>query len=131
MLQDRITTYQSRLTENDFLIWSYITTHKKHCLAMSINDLAKECIVSRTTIMRFCQKIGFDGFSEFKYHLKNEIQQENALLSEIEGEILDNHIQTIENLKKKDFTALCKMMAHAKRIFVYGSGTFKTLFPII
>lgn len=127
MLQDRITTYQSRLTENDFLIWSYITTHKKHCLAMSINDLAKECIVSRTTIMRFCQKIGFDGFSEFKYHLKNEVQQENALLSEIEGEILDNHIQTIENLKKKDFTVLCKMMAHAKRIFVYGSGDIQNL----
>ncbi|MGM9902911.1 hypothetical protein A5844_002414 [Enterococcus sp. 10A9_DIV0425] len=127
MLQDRITMFQSRLTENDFLIWSYIVGHKKQCLTMSINDLAKKCLVSRTTIMRFCQKIGFDGFSEFKYHLKNEIFQENTFLSEIEGEILDNHIQTIENLKKKDFTELCKMIAHAKRIFIYGSGDIQNL----
>ncbi|MBO0462459.1 MULTISPECIES: MurR/RpiR family transcriptional regulator [Enterococcus] len=127
MLQDLITTFQSKLTENDFLIWSYITNHKKHSLTMSINELAKKCNVSRTTIMRFCQKLEFDGFSEFKYHLKNELTQENMCLSELEGEILENHIQTIENLKKKDFTDLCKMMANAKRIFIYGSGDIQTL----
>jgi len=88
MLQDRITTFQSRLTENDFLIWSYITNHKKNSLTMSINELAKQCNVSRTTIMRFCQKLGFDGFSEFKYHLKNELTQENVRLSEFEEEII-------------------------------------------
>ncbi|OTN77499.1 hypothetical protein A5886_002599 [Enterococcus sp. 8G7_MSG3316] len=127
MIQDRITTYQSKLTENDLLIWSYISSHKKYCLNMSINEIAKECIVSRTTIMRFCQKIGFDGFSEFKYHLKNELMQENALLSEIEGEILSNHVQTIENLKKKDFTKICTMLANANRIFIYGSGDIQNL----
>lgn len=127
MLQDRITTFQSRLTETDFLIWSYITGHKKHTLAMSINELAKQCNVSRTTIMRFCQKLEFDGFSEFKYHLKNELTQENVRLSEFEEEILENHIQTIKNLKKKDFTDLCTMMANANRIFIYGSGDIQTL----
>ncbi|MFR0815304.1 MAG: hypothetical protein ACLSIL_13020 [Enterococcus casseliflavus] len=56
-----------RLTENDFLIWSYITTHKKHCLAMSINRLQpSEASFLDRSIMRFCQCIGFDGFSEFK-----------------------------------------------------------------
>ncbi|MDY4308061.1 hypothetical protein SNF32_15765 [Enterococcus mundtii] len=42
---------------------------------MSINELAKQCNVSRTTIMRFCQKLGFDGFSEFKYHLKMNLHR--------------------------------------------------------
>lgn len=127
MLQDRITRFQTKLTETDLLIWSYIISHKKQCLTMSINDLAKACIVSRTTIMRFCQKIGFDGFSEFKYHIKAELMQESALLSEIEGEILANHIQTIENLEKKDFSAICAMMANANRIFIYGSGDIQNL----
>ena len=40
---------------------------------MTIRELAKELQVSTPTILRFCNKNNFDGYSEFKEALKKEI----------------------------------------------------------
>ena len=39
---------------------------------ISIHDLAKKCCVSSTTVVRFAQKLGFDGFSDLKSLIKRE-----------------------------------------------------------
>ena len=60
------------LNENDKYIWKYILNNKKECENMSIQDLAANCNVSHTTILRFAQKLGLNGYSELKFCLKLE-----------------------------------------------------------
>lgn len=127
MLQELVNQNQQRLTETDLFIWSIIIDDKKANLDISIDELAKKCLVSRTTIMRFCQKLGFKGYSEFKYHLKEEYRNEQALPASYEKEILENYSHTIEIIEQKDFTSITKMMSTAKRIFIYGSGDIQNL----
>lgn len=45
---------------------------------MTIRELAKELQVSTSTILRFCNKNNFDGYSEFKEALKKEITLQAA-----------------------------------------------------
>ncbi len=40
---------------------------------MTIRELAKELQVSTPTILRFCNKNNFDGYSEFKEALKKKL----------------------------------------------------------
>ena len=62
------------LNENDKHIWNYILSNKKLCESMSIQELACSCNVSHTTILRFAQKLGLNGYSELKFYYNYPIK---------------------------------------------------------
>ena len=71
-LEELLNQYSDRLSENDLYIWDYVEKHKKQCENMTIEELARKCNVSRTTVLRFTKKLSLKGFGEFKVHLKME-----------------------------------------------------------
>ncbi|MFR2171057.1 MAG: MurR/RpiR family transcriptional regulator [Anaerostipes hadrus] len=52
-LEELLNQYSDRLSENDLYIWDYVEKHKKQCENMTIEELARKCNVSRTTVLRF------------------------------------------------------------------------------
>lgn len=75
-LEQLVNSNYSKLNDNDIYILRYILNNKEKCSTISINELAKLCNVSRTTVLRMVQKLGFDGYSEFKVYLKWQIEKE-------------------------------------------------------
>ncbi|MDE6195793.1 MAG: MurR/RpiR family transcriptional regulator, partial [Erysipelotrichaceae bacterium] len=69
-LEKLVNQYYDKLNENDKYIWQYIYHHQQECQKMSIQELARICNVSHTTIIRFAKKIGLDGYSDIKMYLK-------------------------------------------------------------
>ena len=69
-LEELINKHYDQLNANDFHIWNYISNNKHECQKMAIDQLAYKCNVSRTTILRFAQKISLKGYSELKLYLK-------------------------------------------------------------
>ena len=47
-------------------------TQKNNVKNMTIEELARKCNVSRTTVLRFTKKLSLKGFGEFKVHLRME-----------------------------------------------------------
>ena len=72
VIEELINKYRSNLNSTDMIIWKYIYNNKNKCRNMTINELAKNCNVSRTTILRFSKKLSLDGYSELKAVLKND-----------------------------------------------------------
>ena len=62
-----------KYSETDIRIYKYIVSDIDKIQYMTIRELAKELQVSTSTILRFCNKNNFDGYSEFKEALKKEI----------------------------------------------------------
>ena len=58
-LEELLNQYSDRLSENDLYIWDYVEKHKKQCENMTIEELARKCNVSRTTVLRFTKKAVF------------------------------------------------------------------------
>lgn len=58
----------SKMSENELYIFDYVMKNIAPISRISITDLSKELAVSKSTISRFTQKIGFSGFSEFKFY---------------------------------------------------------------
>ena len=58
------------LNELEMTMYNYIITHADKVTSMTIRQLAKELNVSSTTVLRFCSKLGCEGYSEFKYQFK-------------------------------------------------------------
>lgn len=66
-----------KYNETDIRIYKYIIANIDKIQYMTIRELAKELYVSTSTILRFCTKNNFDGYSEFKDALKRELTLQN------------------------------------------------------
>ena len=58
------------LNELEMNVYQYVLRNKEKAGYMKIRELAKEAHVSTTTVLRFCKKMGCDGYSEFKVQFK-------------------------------------------------------------
>lgn len=121
-LDELVNENYHRLNDNDLLIWQYIQNHKKECCFGSIEDLAGKCCISRTTISRFAQKLGFEGFREFKVHLKLEYDAEKTRKAVLLEDVCLNYVKCIETARDTDMQEICEYIYKAERLFVFGTG---------
>lgn len=63
-----IFTYQQivELNDTETNIYQYVIKNTDAVLKMKVRDLANATFVSTATIVRFYQKLGCEGFTEFK-----------------------------------------------------------------
>lgn len=121
-----VNMYYDKLNESDLHIWNYIDNHRRECASLTIEDLGRRCNVSRSTILRFSQKIGLDGFQELKYYLKNEINVNTTKYKQIDiSTLFDNYSGMISDLQNRNYMACNKMIREANRIFVASSGAIQ------
>ena len=121
-LEEIINEHKQFLNQTDVAICQFILNHRNQIRHISIHDLAKKCCVSSTTIVRFAQKLGFDGFSDFKALLKqenpaNETHSQDILLS------LEKFYAKIwTNLMKRNYDNASRLVHEANRVFAFASG---------
>ncbi len=66
------------LSSNELNILKFVYEHTEEVLDMSIQCLASQTAYSSATILRFCKKLGYSGFAEFKYALRAEGKKEHS-----------------------------------------------------
>ena len=64
-----INKYYEKLNSNDLYILNYIKNNPETS-DVNITLLSKMCNSSTASILRMTKKLGFSGYSEFKYFLK-------------------------------------------------------------
>ncbi len=69
-------------TENQII--SFIMDHTSQVIGMSLEDLSNQLYVSKSTIIRFCKKLGFAGHKEFCVQLARELNSFMASESELD-----------------------------------------------
>lgn len=120
-LEELMNQYSDRLSENDLYIWNYVENHKKQCENMTIEELARKCNVSRTTILRFTKKLSLKGFGEFKVHLKMENDDKKQHTSKAVKVCLA-YEEMMQDMVQQDFREIIELIYQSKRIFVIGTG---------
>lgn len=115
------------LTITELTALRYISSNKKDILKMSIQEAAEKNFISTTTIIRLCKKIGFSGFSELKFFIKEELSKQDELDQNLSYEnIVNEHIKNIvetKNLISRELIvkAVDKMIK-AENIHFFGKG---------
>lgn len=117
MLTELINKYYERLNETDIYILERIVSNESKLSNIGIEELAKLCNTSKSTIMRLTKKIGFSGYSEFKNYLKWE--NKNNANSDINSELF--------SIMNTDFQATMKLLEDSLSIQevakkIYGSN---------
>lgn len=109
-LEELIKENKEKFTQTDLGIIDFLLNNENKKLDLSINDLAKKCLTSRTSILRFSKKLGFDGYSEFKFFLNEK---------EIKEEIINKDDENLDYLFEK--------IKNSNNIFIYGNGNYEDI----
>ena len=114
----------AKLNDTETNIYQYVIKNINNVLKMSVRDLAEETYVSTATIVRFCQKLGCDGFVEFKTKLK--LFYEDTLIPTTDNEI-DVLLEFFNYSRSDDFKqrieTFIKYIHEARTICFVGIGT--------
>lgn len=122
----------------------FILANREEIPVRSMRELAKRAGVAPVTFNRLAQKLGFEGFDDFrevyveaflKGHSRNRGRAEElASLAQAEGALgfaakfADGEIkvqrETIANLKERQLSAAVQALVDANRIFVIGRRSF-------
>lgn len=126
-IDELINKFYDKLTQNDLYIWKYISSNKEECCNLTINELANRCNVSKTTILRFAQKLSLKGYSELKVCLNwDKLDTSESNVDEMLIEKVCNSCKSaIDEIREKDFSDICEIIYESKRIFVYGTGALQ------
>ena len=62
----------TNLTNQEQAVADYIVENPSQILSMTMADLSLASYTSDATIIRLCKKLGFRGFTDFKYHFASQ-----------------------------------------------------------
>lgn len=104
---------------------SFINSNKEVVVKMSIGELSEATYVSKSTIVRLMKKLGFSGFSEFKFSLNQDIKQKKMNnkttfdLFKSQSADIQNTLRNIDIDKMKEASVLIK---NSQITYCYGTG---------
>ncbi len=115
----------------------WVLQHPEEVIHMSMAQVARECGVSDTTVLRFCRAAGFQGYTDMKLSIVQDLATPTQLVHDdisedddaitIARKVFHSNIRALQDtLEVLDGDALTKavdMIASAKRILIIGVGT--------
>lgn len=123
-LEQMINENYRLFSEGDELLARYILSHKDSIPQLSITDLAERCLSSKSSILRFSQKIGFSGYTEFKNYIRWEIlNQINRDNEKDYGDIIKSQIEkTIDGIEIDYLKEVVREIDQSRNVYIAGTG---------
>lgn len=139
-VQIRIQEYEGHASSAEKGIIEYLAVSSKAAMHETIYELAAKTYTSTSTIIRFCKKIGFQGFKDFQKSLIHEmaiiemsnnekiknISREDSL-EEIIEKVTHKNMLSLEStgkLLEKDVLYKCvDLLMKARTVYLFGIGS--------
>lgn len=122
----RLQNIEADLSKSERLIASYVLQNEKEVGSLSITDLADKVPTSPSTITRFCQRLNYRNFNEFKTLFEDELRDKHfptdavAAITSSYQEVLVESSKTIQEKQLQQFVSDIKK---ARKILVIGIGS--------
>lgn len=105
-------------------IYNYLLDNKEKVAYMKIREFAHESHVSTTSILKFCQKLGFYSYTEFRMAFRQYLQEDKkqSLLTNDTSEIIDFLKRSDSVEFNQQINEITKSILEAKQTIFIGSG---------
>ncbi|MED4591355.1 MurR/RpiR family transcriptional regulator [Bacillus safensis] len=122
--------YQT-LSETERYLLNYIHQHLEDISTLSIVTLSERANVSTATIVRLMKKIGYNGYTSFKYRLKQEKKMTDAsdqlknIDEDIKLAIRKNEEEVLKTLQLQSIGQIedaVQKIHNADKIYIFGRG---------
>lgn len=99
----------------------------KHCEVIptsTINEMANSAYISSSSLYRLVKKLGFQGYSDFKYQVSSSLKTESILNNSTEEYLTDtiNEIKYTHKINQQNLIKAANLILQKKERYVYGTG---------
>ena len=132
LVESRMSTF----SKGQRLIAQYVIDNYDKAAYMTASKLGAEVNVSESTVVRFANELGFEGYPEFQHSLQEYVRTKLTSFQRIEvtnnlfgdSDILtkvlvadsDNIRHTLERLDREDFETSVDKIINAKNVYILG-----------
>lgn len=108
------------LSETHKMIAEYIINNRDILDSLTIRDIAKSAFCSISTVNAFCKKLGYNGFSEFKFVAKGSNNSNTNILINL-FETIDN------NVSINSINTVAQLILNSNNIFILSTGMSRSI----
>ena len=135
---ERISAEYYQLTAAEKKVADYVTDHQRDTQIMSISDLAEACGVAEATITRFCRKLDYKGYNDFKLALAKSVASRRGIpflsgevtpeddiqemCHKLYGAEVDAISQTLSLIRPDCIQQAADILTQADKVFCMGQG---------
>ncbi|MBZ8176621.1 SIS domain-containing protein [Corynebacterium sp. 3HC-13] len=113
----------AELSTTERTILTYLVNHEDEVINSTLSAIARETFSSTTSVIRLSKKLGFAGFSELKFFIKNSRQghsfNSQDLLEGVRADTM-NSIDTL--LNSPEFSTPINIIHKARVIYLCATG---------
>ena len=110
------------LNELEYLIYVYLNKDKNRVKDLKLKDVADELHVSQSMVTRVCKKLGFDGFSEYKLHLRYTEENSQKVKSEKLNYLLDYFQRSTTESSIAQIKTVANAIVDSSEVLFFGLG---------
>lgn len=117
-------THYDTFSETEKGICTYILNNPESVLSLSLLEFAKASLSSKSSVIRFCQKLGFTGYSEMRNYIKwnrKTIKKEQLSYCFLD-QIKNDSSYFLETLETKEWLPIFEKIQTAKNIYILTTG---------
>ena len=122
-----ISVNTDKLNKNELELLDFCMKNPNSVKTMKINDLAENTFTSSASIVRFCKKLGFTGFAEFKasfaLNIKNSEENFKNHFKENSPNLFKDIDKSIELINEDVLDEILELLHNANRIEFFGEGS--------
>ena len=109
------------------IIEGILDTSPDTIIYLSISDLASKLKVAEATLVRFCKKIGYNGFQDFKLHLSQEAgmlgkRAVDCTAKRIALQMVDAINETSRSINYDECLKIADLLINSHKICAFGVG---------
>ncbi|MBY7144489.1 MurR/RpiR family transcriptional regulator [Virgibacillus sp. NKC19-3] len=117
---------KNQFTKSELKLYRYITENFEETLYESLTGIANACHVGDATVLRFCRKLGYKGYQDFKLSLARELSthQKEDHNETYTRKVRNNMTQAIEDtytlIDNDQLQQAIDKIHHTQTVVVYG-----------
>ncbi|MBO0991762.1 MurR/RpiR family transcriptional regulator [Bacillus sp. SD088] len=131
-----IASIYKSLTKSEQKVADIVKGHLKESVYWSVSDLAEHADVGETTVIRFCRKLGYKGYQDFKLSLaqseavsnqkqQGELEETDSIDFLARKVTLDNSEtlqSTLKLIQTEHIEEASKAIINGRKIYFFGVG---------
>lgn len=140
---EQIRSKLSNMTRSERQVATFVLGHMNDIVFLTLEELAKQTDVSTTSVLRFCRRLGFDGFKQFQQTARTDLKYSPDLLdkfnrtsqNQLKDSLLAQTVQqsilciqeTFQELPFEVITEAVDLIARARRVYTFGMRESRAL----
>lgn len=128
-LRERIDHNASEFSKSDTQLAAYLLDHLEEAPLLSGAELATQQGISPSSVTRFAQRLGFEGYPDLRRELRRALREQQApsvpaLREGVFAAYWQRERQNLEELSRTSdalLESMCETLSSAKRVWVLGS----------